>query len=257
MKIWWRLLFILLGIQSLLAQDHFRGIEITWMGHAAFQLTSAEGVVIWIDPWLKNPKSPISPEKVQKGDIILISHGHFDHIGDAVTIAQKTGAVIVSNFEITRYLAAQGVLEKQLIGMNISGTVQIKGITITMVTAVHSSGISRENEMIEGGHAAGFVVTFPDGFRIYHTGDTGLFGDMKLIRQLYSPDVMLVCIGDHFTMGPREAAVAVEMVKPRWVIPMHYGTFPLLKGSPEDFRKALSAQLRGRLIVTVPGKTLK
>jgi L-ascorbate metabolism protein UlaG (beta-lactamase superfamily) len=233
----------------------FKGVEVTWLGHAAFLLKSPNGKVILIDPWLDNPKAPESAKEISKVDLILLTHGHFDHVGSAPEIAKKTGAKVVCIFEVSRYLAKRGVAEEQLIGMNYSGTVNVDGIKVTMVPAVHSSGISDDNNMVEGGNPAGFVVEFENGFKVYHTGDTGLFGDMDLIRKLYKPDLMLICIGGHFTMGPREAAEAIKLVKPKFVIPMHYGTFPILAGTPAELKKYLPADLRKTVIELNPGET--
>lgn len=236
-------------------QQRFKGVEVTWLGHAAFLLKSPNGKIVLIDPWLENPKAPESAKKIDKVDLILLTHGHFDHVGQAPDIAKRTGAKVVGIFEVSRYLAKQGIAEEQLIGMNYSGTVEVDGIKITMVPAVHSSGISDGNNIIEGGNPAGYVIEFENGFKVYHTGDTGLFGDMELIKKLYSPDLMLVCIGGHFTMGPREAAEAIKLVEPKYVIPMHYGTFPILKGSPSELVNYLPAKFKKSVIELKPGET--
>lgn len=236
-------------------QQRFKGVEVTWLGHAAFLLKSPGGKIILIDPWLDNPKAPETAKNITKADIILLTHGHFDHVGSAPELAKKTGAKVVCIFEVSRYLAKQGVAEEQLIGMNYSGTVDVDGVKITMVPAVHSSGISDGNNIVEGGNPAGFVVEFENGFKVYHTGDTGLFGDMELIGKLYTPDLMLVCIGGHFTMGPREAAEAIKLVQPKYVIPMHYGTFPILAGTPDELKKYLPAKFKNAVIELKPGET--
>ena len=233
----------------------FKGVEVTWLGHAAFLLKSPNGKIVLIDPWLDNPKAPESAKNITKADIILLTHGHFDHVGSAPEIAKNSGAKVVCIFEISRYLAKQGVPEEQLIGMNYSGTVEVDGVKITMVPAVHSSGISDGDKIIEGGNPAGFVVEFENGFKVYHTGDTGLFGDMEWIKKLYSPDLMLVCIGGHFTMSPREAAEAIKLVEPKYVIPMHYGTFPILAGTPAELKKYLPAKFKNAVIELKPGET--
>ncbi len=236
-------------------QQRFKGVEITWLGHAAFQLKSPNGKIILIDPWLDNPKAPETAKDITKADIILLTHGHFDHVGSAPELAKKTGAKVVCIFEVSRYIAKQGVSEEQIIGMNYSGTVNVDGIKITMVPAVHSSGISDGDNIVEGGNPAGFVVEFENSFKVYHTGDTGLFGDMKLIGKLYAPDLMLVCIGGHFTMGPREAAEAIKLVQPKYIIPMHYGTFPILAGTPDELKKYLPAKFKNAVIELKPGET--
>lgn len=236
-------------------KQRFNGVEVTWLGHAAFLLKSPNGKVVLIDPWLDNPKAPEMAKNITKADIILLTHGHFDHVGSAPELAKKTGAKVVGIFEVSRYVAKQGVSEEQIIGMNYSGTVNVDGIKITMVPAIHSSGISDGNNIIEGGNPAGFIIEFENGFKVYHTGDTGLFGDMELIRKLYSPDLMLVCIGGHFTMGPREAAEAIKLVQPKYVIPMHYGTFPILSGTPDELKKYLPAKFKNAVIELNPGET--
>ncbi|MCS7229297.1 MAG: metal-dependent hydrolase [Candidatus Kryptonium sp.] len=251
--------FLIVGLTAVAKEKkasvkRFKGVEVTWLGHSAFLLKSPNGKIILIDPWLDNPKAPEMAKDIKKADIILLTHGHFDHIGSAPAIAKNSGSKVVSIFEISRYLARQGVPEEQLIGMNYSGTVEVDGIKITMVPAVHSSGISDGNNIIEGGNPAGFVVEFENGFKVYHTGDTGLFGDMALIRKLYAPDLMLVCIGGHFTMGPKEAAEAIKLVAPKYVIPMHYGTFPLLAGTPAELKKYLPAKFKNAVIELNPGE---
>ncbi|MCF7805006.1 MAG: metal-dependent hydrolase [Candidatus Marinimicrobia bacterium] len=236
---------------------NFQNTEVTWLGHSTFQFKSPGGKVVLIDPWLnENPSAQISAEDIDHVDIIALTHGHFDHFGDTVSIAKRTGATVVSIFEISQYLGRQGIAEDQIIGMNIGGTVDVDGIKFTMVRAVHSSGVSGEESIVDGGDPAGFVITFENGFTVYHTGDTDLFGDMKYVGELHEPDLMLTCIGDHFTMGPKAAAKSVELVKPQHVIPMHYGTFPLLTGTPEELVNNLSGTLKDAVITAEIGTPL-
>lgn len=217
------------------------GATITWLGHATFLIETPGQKSMVIDPWLKgNPKCPKTYHDLQAADIILITHGHFDHMGSAAELAQRTGASVVSNFEIASYLESQGV--KKTIGMNKGGTVIFGDIKVTMVHADHSSGITTENGTIYGGEASGFVVTLENGLTIYHGGDTNVFSDMQLIRELYAPDIALLPIGGHFTMSPKEAAYAVKLLQPKMVIPMHYGTFEALSGTPQALKDLLANQ---------------
>jgi L-ascorbate metabolism protein UlaG (beta-lactamase superfamily) len=213
-------------------------LKITWLGHATFLVQSPKGRHLVLDPWLGgNPKCPPTYESWDKADLILISHGHFDHMGSAAGLAQRSGAHVVANFEIASYLESRGVAHA--IGINKGGTVEWEGIQITMVHAVHSSGLSTEQGIVYGGEAAGYVVTLENGFTLYHAGDTNVFSDMGLIHELYAPDVALLPIGGHFTMAPKEAAYAARLLQAKTVIPMHYGTFPALTGTPEALRDLL------------------
>ncbi len=218
------------------------GATITWLGHATFLVETPGGKHIVMDPWLSgNPKCPEEYQALNKADAILISHGHFDHMGSAADLAQRTGAPVISNFEIGSYLASQGV--ENTIGMNKGGTVTLGDIKITMVHADHSSGISGpDGQTLYGGEASGFVVTLENGVTLYHAGDTNVFSDMAIIRDLYAPDIALLPIGGHFTMSPKEAAYAVKLLKPKAVIPMHYGTFDALTGTPEALQDLLAGE---------------
>jgi L-ascorbate metabolism protein UlaG (beta-lactamase superfamily) len=212
------------------------GIKITWMGHATFRIETPQGKTILIDPWTKgNPKCPEKEKNLAKLDVMLCTHGHSDHIGDAVEIAKKHDPIAVGMNELSAWLQSKGI--KRAIGMNKGGTLSVGDIKVSMVHAVHSSGIEDGVQMVYGGEAAGFVVEFSNGLKIYHAGDTCVFGDMAIIREIYAPDICMLPIGDHYTMGPREAAYACKLLKPKTVIPMHYGTFPLLTGTPAEFRK--------------------
>lgn len=221
---------------------NLEGATITWLGHATFLIETSGHKKIVMDPWLDgNPKCPPAYHNLDSADIILISHGHSDHMGSAAALAKRTGAAVVSNFEIGAYLATQGV--ENTIGMNKGGTVVFGDIKITMVHADHSSGISSaDGTTIYGGEAAGFVVTLENGLTLYHGGDTNVFSDMNIIRDLYSPDVALLPIGGHFTMSPKEAAYAVKLLKPKMVIPMHFGTFEALSGTPQALKDLLSGE---------------
>lgn len=232
---------------------NWEGASLTWLGHATFIVETPRKKSIVIDPWLTgNPKCPESFHQLDRADVILITHGHFDHMGSAVDLAKRTGASVIGNFEIMSFLESQGV--ENTIGMNKGGTVTIDDIHITMVHADHSSGITTPNGLVYGGEAAGFVLTLENGLAIYHAGDTNVFGDMAHIAALYAPEVALLPIGGHFTMSPKEAAYAVRLLKPQLVIPMHYGTFPLLAGTPEALADLL-AEDPVEMLVAEPGRT--
>lgn len=236
-----------------------RGCRITWLGHAAFRVESPEGKVILIDPWLGNPKAPADARAgLTRVDVVLVTHAHGDHLGDTLEIARQFQPEIPCVFELHLYLGGKG-LEKTL-PMNKGGSQTVAGgIQITMVSADHSAGYQDEElapqRALYGGEPCGFVVELENGFRFYHAGDTNLFGDMKLIGELYRPEVAMLPIGGLFTMGPREAAVAAKLIGAPHVIPMHYGTFPPLAGTPAELSKELAGSGIEVLALT-PGATL-
>ncbi len=226
-------------------------IQLTWLGHSAFQVLSPAGKVVLIDPWLENPQAPPGAKEISHVDLILITHGHSDHLGNAVEIAKRTDATVLGIFELYLYLNSAGVSKAQAI--NKGGSVTVDGITVKMVDAKHSSGIDSGGSVFPGGEAAGYVVEFENGKRLYHAGDTSLFMDMKLIGQLEKPDIALLPIGGLYTMGPREAAKACELVNPKRIIGMHYGTFPALAGTPAELKKYLPSRLKNRVMVLEVG----
>src|SRR5689334_521985 len=213
-----------------------KGIKLTWLGHATFRIQTPAGKTILIDPWVMgNPMCPEKEKNIEKLDVMLCTHGHFDHIGDALAIAKKHKPTVVGIPELTGWLEKKGV--KNTAMMNKGGTQAVGDIKVTMVHADHSCGIQDGDEMVYGGEACGYVITFDNGVKIYHAGDTNVFGDMKIIHELYAPDIAMLPIGDHYTMGPREAAYACNLLKPKTVIPMHFGTFPVLVGRPSELHK--------------------
>jgi L-ascorbate metabolism protein UlaG (beta-lactamase superfamily) len=227
-------------------------MKITWLGHAAFLLEGSKRVLI--DPFLTgNPNAPVKPEELTGIDLIVVTHGHGDHLGDAVEIAKRNDAPVVCIHELSRILAKKGV---EAFGMNVGGTIAASGVAVTMVQALHSADIEDERgEIISAGSAAGMIVNL-DGVKVYHTGDTDVFSDMKLIGELHKPDIMLTPIGDVYTMGITAAAKAVELVKPKVAVPMHYNTFPLIEKNPEDFKKAVSERgLDVRVVILKPGES--
>ncbi|MGV6825830.1 MAG: metal-dependent hydrolase [bacterium] len=238
--------------------------ELQWFGQAAFKLTTETGKVIVIDPFLrKNPKTPEEHKdlkKLGKVDLILVTHGHFDHTADVQTLAELTGAKVGMNADMGSVYASLGLVSKdKLIRWNKSGTVTPIGdnIKITMVRAEHSSTVSHDGTVHAGGEPVGYVIELENGYKIYHSGDTGVFGDMKMIGDYYQPDLALVCIGGWFTMGPVEAAYAMgTLMKPKMVVPMHYGTFPQLKGTPKQFVDALG-DTSVKVKTMKPGEILK
>jgi L-ascorbate metabolism protein UlaG (beta-lactamase superfamily) len=218
---------------------NLKGIKLTWLGHATFRIETPAGKTIIIDPWIMgNPSCPPSERHVKKVDIMLITHGHGDHIGDAVEVAKKHEPKVIGIPEMTAWLEKKGV--KHTAMMNKGGTQTVDDIKVTMVHADHSCGIQDGDQIVYGGEACGYVVEFSNGIKIYHAGDTNVFGDMAIIRELYAPDIAMLPIGDHFTMGPREAAYACNLLKPKTVIPMHFGTFPVLTGTPGALHKLVS-----------------
>lgn len=248
-------------------------VEVLWLGHSTFRITSTTGKVIVIDPFLKlNPRTPAKYKDLKalgKVDLILVTHGHGDHIRDLGELATLTSATVVANYELGNNLVALGIIDaSKTIAMNKGGTVAPlgPGIKVHMVPAEHSADADLTQlkpettpgtPSIGGGAAVGYVVELENGFRIYHTGDTDVFGDMALINKFYKPDLALVCIGGHFTMDPERAAYAVrELIRPKQVIPMHYGTFPVINRTPAEFKAALG-NTPIKVLDVKPGDALK
>ena len=206
-------------------------LAITWLGHSTFLLRTPGGKRVLIDPWLTgNPSCPDSLKKPGRVDLILVSHGHFDHIDDLVNVARESGAPVVGIFELCDWLGRKGI--QQTSPMNKGGSQELAGLRITMTDARHSSGFFDNGQMLYMGEPAGYVIRLEDGRVLYYSGDTCLFGDMKLIGELYQPEIAFLPIGDRFTMDPMQAARACEFLGVRQVVPMHWGTFPLLTGTP-------------------------
>lgn len=205
--------------------------RITWLGHATVLVQTARGTNLLIDPFIAhNPKYPQNFVLPSKIDCVLLTHGHGDHISDAVPVAQKHGSRVAAIYELADYVASKGVTET--IGFNLGGTVDLGGVAVTMVDAKHSAAAADEKGSHYVGVATGFVLAVDGGPVLYHAGDTCVFGDMQLIHELYAPQVAMLPIGGHYTMGPKEAAVACRLLAPKTVLPIHWGTFPPLTGTP-------------------------
>lgn len=267
-----RPLFLLLLLQLPLLAVAAGQTGLTWYGHAAFKLTTPSGKVLLIDPWLTNPANKNGKEdlaKLEKADLILITHGHFDHVGNSVEIARKTGAKLVSTFDLGKALGQYGGYPKEQMGFdtqgNFGGELNLLDgeVKIAFIPAIHSSTVmvpegSADKDIHDGGNPGGFLIAVKGGPTIYHTGDTDVFSDMALVSRFHKVDVMLACIGGHFTMGPERAAEAVKLVKPGMVVPMHFGTFPVLDGTVEALARALKNQgAKARLHEMKAGETLK
>jgi len=230
-----------------------KGTRITWLGHSTVLVQTANGTNILVDPFIaQNPKYPrdfVLPAKIH---YILLTHGHGDHISDAVPVATRHGSTVVAIYELAAYVGGKGVADT--IGMNLGGTVQMDDVAVSMVEAKHSAGAQDENGTHYVGVAAGYVLTITGGPVLYHAGDTAVFTDMNLIRELYHPELAMLPIGGHFTMGPKEAALAVEFLKPATVLPLHFGTFPPLKGTPEQLIALVDASVH--VVQCEPGETI-
>ncbi len=231
---------------------NLKGLKITWLGHATFRFETPGGKTILVDPWVMgNPSCPESEKNIKKVDVMLCTHGHFDHIGDAVEIARRLNPTVVGIPELCGWLGKKGV--KNLAEMNKGGTQTVGDIKVTMVHADHSCGIKDGDELVYGGEACGYVIEFSNGVKVYHAGDTNVFGDMAIIRDLYTPDIAMIPIGDHYTMSPREAAYACNLLKAKTVIPMHFGTFPVLTGKPSELQKLAPGT---EIVEMKPGQTI-
>jgi L-ascorbate metabolism protein UlaG (beta-lactamase superfamily) len=230
-------------------------IRFTWLGHATFMVETLNNKKILIDPWVQNnPAYPRHLLDITQCDIMLLTHAHYDHIGDAIPLAQKTGAQVVGMVELLQWLGRKGV--RNLQPMNKGGIQHFGKISVTMVHADHSCGITDGDQILYGGEPAGFVVRLENGYTFYHAGDTAIFGDMALIGELYKPQLAMLPIGDHFTMSPTEAAKAIELLGVKDVIPMHFGTFSLLTGTPEMLINETQHISALNIHVLQPGQTL-
>ncbi len=232
-----------------------KGASVTWLGHATVLVTTPRGTNILIDPFIEqNPRFPKGYNFPEKIDLILATHAHFDHIADVVPMAQKYNAPVVATFELASFFQSKGV--ENTIGMNIGGTFRHADVAVTQTEARHTSGIMEDGKFFYGGVPTGFVLTIDNGPVLYHSGDTTVFSDMQIIRDLYAPQFAMLPIGDHFTMGPKAAALAVKYLGVTEVLPIHYGTFPPLTGRPE----ALETQLGGANVKVhkiEPGETVR
>jgi L-ascorbate metabolism protein UlaG (beta-lactamase superfamily) len=229
------------------------GLSITWLGHSTFTLITPGGTRIVTDPWLdSNPACPADMKRIDAADLILLSHGHFDHSGDVVNVARATNAPVVAIFELANWLGRKGL--KNVVGMGIGGTVKVGNVEVSMTPAVHSSSIDEDGTTVYLGPPTGFVVRMENAQAFYFAGDTALFGDMRLIGEMYKPDIAFLPIGDHYTMGPDAAARAAALLGVRQIVPMHYGTFPVLTGTPERL-KALVGPQGIDVLALKPGQT--
>jgi L-ascorbate metabolism protein UlaG (beta-lactamase superfamily) len=224
--------------------------ELTWLGHSAFRLDTPGGKRVYIDPWLSNPKCPDGERNPERVDLIALTHGHSDHVGETVELWERFKPPVVAMVELRGWLAQQGVEENIAHAPNKGGTVAVDGVKITFTDAKHSSSAG---DLTYLGEPAGLVFTLEDGYTIYFAGDTNVFGDMQLIGRLYEPDLAVLPIGDHYTMGPREAALAIELLGVKRIVPCHYGTFPLLAGNPDQLRER---GVDAEIIAVAPGESV-
>ena len=233
-----------------------KGNKITYFGHSTFSLTTRSGEVALIDPFvMSNPVCPAALKKVPRLDVIFLSHAHSDHSADLLALAKQHKPKIVAIFETCLWVQSKG-FGQETKSMGKGGTQQVGEFQVTMTHAFHSNSIHDGDKVVYAGEPAGLIIRMPGGFTVYHAGDTALFGDMKLIGELYKPDLALLPIGDHFTMGPREAAHAIRLLGVKHVIPMHYATFPFLTGTPEALRSE-SKDIAGLEILALkPGESL-
>jgi L-ascorbate metabolism protein UlaG (beta-lactamase superfamily) len=227
------------------------GVALTWLGHSAFRFDTSSGKRVYVDPFLDNPKCPEGEREPERVDLIAVTHGHGDHVGSTVELAQRFGAAVVAIVELRGWLSGQGVEQNMAHSPNKGGTVDVDGVKVTLTNAFHSSSADDGTYL---GEATGLVIEVENGTKLYFAGDTNVFGDMQLIGRIYEPDVAVLPIGGHFTMDPREAAVALELLGTRRCIPCHYGTFPLLKGTPDELRQLAPGV---EILTPAPGETIE
>jgi L-ascorbate metabolism protein UlaG (beta-lactamase superfamily) len=227
------------------------GTQVTWLGHAAFRIDTPGGKRLYVDPWLDNPKCPEGEKEPERIDVLVLTHGHSDHVGNTIDLMAKFSPPLLAQVELQGWLTRKGVQGLEVPGLNKGGTREVDGISFTMTDARHSSS-SDDGDYL--GESCGFVIALENGTKLYFAGDTCVFGDMQLIARIYEPDVAVLPIGDHFTMGPKEASVALELLSVNKCIPSHYGTFPLLRGTPDELR-ALSPNVD--VIAPEPGETVE
>ncbi len=221
-------------------------VSFTWVGHGTWKARSAKGKELLIDPWVMgNPAAPETLKNVDTCDLMLITHGHFDHIHDALEIARRTKPTIVCNYEVGAWLGSKGLDSETIIGANQGGTIEVDGISVTLVHAEHSCGITDDNgSIVYGGDACGLVIEFENGFTVYFAGDTDVFGDMALVAELSKFEVAFLPIGGFYTMGPERAAKAAQLLGVKTVVPMHFGTFPILSGTPAQLQELVGNEVR-------------
>ncbi len=226
-------------------------MNITWLGHGSFELRLDSGETIIIDPWIDGNPSYPAGYVIERCDTILVTHGHFDHILGVPQLCEKFSPTVVANYEIAAWFSSKGI--QNTIGMNKGGSVQVGAIKATMTNAIHSSSIDDNGTVIPAGEPAGFVIHLPDGRRIYFAGDTAVHSDMALVEALYQPELVFLPIGDLYTMDPLQAALACRMLRPKFVVPMHYGTFPPLTGTPEALARLISDLPLTKVQALTPG----
>jgi L-ascorbate metabolism protein UlaG (beta-lactamase superfamily) len=227
-------------------------VALTWLGHAAFRFDTPGGKRVYVDPFLDNPKCPDGEKEPERVDLIALTHGHDDHVGSTVELAKKFDCPVIAQLELRGWLSTQGLSEDMTQAPNKGGTVEQDGIKITLTNAFHSSSGFQDGQFVYLGEPCGLVFEVENGTKLYFAGDTCVFGDMQLIGRIYEPDVAILPIGDHFTMGPREAAVALELLGVSRCIPCHYGTFPVLTGTPEALRELTDVEV----MAPEPGETV-
>jgi len=226
-------------------------VKAYWLGHSAFKLESPKGKIIFVDPFLsQNPKTPDEHKNPAKADYILLTHGHEDHVGDTLDLAKKTGCKVVAQVELSHLLKKHGLKEDQRVEFNKGGTIHFDDFSVTLVSANHSSSFGGDY----AGEAGGLVISFDDDITFYHLGDTNIFYDLEIYDELYEPDVLAVPIGDYYTMGAEEAAMAVEMMNAEIAVPIHYGTFPVLTGKPEDFKNFTEQRCETEVLIPKAGE---
>ena len=232
-------------------------VHLTWLGHGTFRFDTPGGKRVYVDPWLTNPKNPDSEKEPERIDLIAITHGHDDHVGNTVDLVQKYDPVVLAPVELADWLVwmKKAVSEDKIRDPNKGGTVDVDGVKVTLTHAQHSSSTVDDEHMVYLGEPVGLVFEVENGTKLYFAGDTNVFGDMQLIKRLYAPDVAILPIGGHYTMDPKEAAVALEFLGVKQCVPCHYGTFPILAGTPDQLRELAPSGVE--ILAMEPGETIE